>query len=330
MDYKPLIIIFILATQSAAQTTFDPLTISVGARAMGMGKAYVAVAEHGDTIFTNPAGLGEIDSFRFTSMAARIMEEVDYTVLGGVYPLGKKSAVGLGYAAASTSGIDIRDARGTYLRKSNYGNSVLLVSYGRKLAEKTSLGLNLKYYIQEANEITDGNGSAVNLDVGYLQKGLGWFSIGAVAENVLRSSKLRYENGEEEELPLLVKLGTRLHIMGEEFESAVFSPIKLVAVADINLNLQSSEPTTAHLGMELSPNPNLTLRAGIDQDPKGAGVQNYLTSGVSVHLAGIGFHYAYHPYTETDLNAVHYFSVSFDERGWPQEGPPDAFLGSVR
>ena len=59
-----LLFILTLITSASAQTTFDPLSIAVGARALGMGKAYVAVAEDGDTIFTNPAGLGEIDTFK--------------------------------------------------------------------------------------------------------------------------------------------------------------------------------------------------------------------------------------------------------------------------
>ncbi len=318
MGYKPLIIIFILATQSVAQTTFDPLAIAVGARAMGMGKAYTAVAEEGDAIFTNPAGLGEIDSFQFTSMSTKLMEEVNYTMLGGVYPLGGRSALGFGYAAATVGGIELRNVYGDYLKKSDLSESVFLISYGRKLAEKLSLGVNLKYYSRSANELTDGNGSGLNLDVGLLQKGLGWFAFGVVGKNVLTSTRIRHQNGEEEALPSSVKVGTRMHIMGKEFESAIFSPVKLVAVADADLNLQGSRQTVTHAGIELSPIQNLTLRAGIDQDP---------TFGVTLRFAGLGFHYAYHPYAELDCYTAHYFTLSFDERGWPHPGPPDIFLG---
>lgn len=323
MGHKSLIVLIamLIVTPCIAQTTFDPMSIGVGARAMGMGKAYTAVAEEGDAIFTNPAGLGEIDSFQFTSMSAKILEDVNYTVLGGVYPLGKKSALGIGYASASISGIDIRDAGGTYIKKSNFGNSVFLASYGRKLTEKLSLGVNLKYFSQQANELGDGNGTGMNLDIGFLQKGLGWLSLGAVGKNILTSGKIRYNNGEEEALPMIVKIGTRMHILGKEFEAAIFSPFKLIAVADVDLSLRSPRSATTHTGIELSSSQNLTLRAGVDQDK--------LTGGVSLRFAGLGFHYAYHPYAETEQSAAHYFSISFDERGWPFEGPPDIFLGST-
>ncbi|MBU0671968.1 MAG: PorV/PorQ family protein [Candidatus Margulisbacteria bacterium] len=302
------------------------MAIGVGARALGMGKAYVAVAENSDTIFNNPAGLGEIDAFEFTSMSGSLLEEVQYTVLGGVYPLGERSAIGIGYAAAAVTAIDIRDTAGTLLQRSNFGNSVLLASYGRKLSEKVSLGINLKFFSQDGNELNDAYGSGMNIDVGFLQKGLGWLSFGLVGQNLLSSGKIHYRSGQEEDLPLSIKIGTRMFLMGEEFESAILSPLELTAVADADLSLQSAKPTTTHLGLEFSPNHFLTLRGGMDQDPQPNGIQNNFTFGVSLNFAGIGFHYAYHPYGNFANNATSYFSLSLDERGWPLDGFPETFF----
>jgi hypothetical protein len=316
-----------LAAPASAQTTFDPLSIGVGARALGMGKACVAVAEEGDTIFTNPAGLGEIDSFKFMSMSGSVLEDVNYTILGGVYPLGERSAMGIGYAAAAVSGIELRDSYGTLQTTSNFGNSVFLASYGRKLTEKLSLGINFKYYSQGGSENSSGNGTGMNLDVGFLQKGLGWISLGVVGQNALSSGRIQYKNGEKEDLPRTLKIGTRLYVMGAGFEAARLSPIELFANVDAEISLQGSIPTTLHTGLELSPAPGLTLRAGVDQDPKAGRIESNSTYGVSLKFAGIGFHYAYHSYTEFSRNATSYFSLSFDERGWPFEGLPDIFLG---
>ncbi|MFC1571277.1 PorV/PorQ family protein [Candidatus Margulisiibacteriota bacterium] len=312
----------VIVSWSLAQTTFDPLTVGVGARALGMGKAYVAVAEDGDTIFFNPAGLGEIDTFQFSSMSGTIMEDVNYTMLGGVYPLGAKSALGIGYTAATVSGIELRDAAGTYSEKTTFGSSVLFASYGRKLSEKFSLGINLKFFSQDATTANRADGSGINLDVGILQKGVEWLSIGVVGQNLLGSSKIRYNDSYEENLPLGLKVGTKLHLLGSKFQAALLSPIELVAVADADLNLRASDPTTTHLGLELSPSSLLTLRAGIDQDPKPGGVQNNATYGVSLKYAGVGFHYAYHAYTNFPENNSHFFSLSFNERGWPLEDLP--------
>ena len=326
-----LIILISLITFNCAfaQISFDPMSLSVGAKAMGMGNAYVAVAEDCETIFSNPAGLGEIDSFRFTSMSATILEDIQYTLLGGVYPLGERSAIGIGYVSTGVNGVEIRDANGFYIRRADYSKNLFIFSYGKKFTDKFSLGLNVKHYSESATALGNGDGWGLNADIGLLQKGLGCFSIGAVGQNIINTGKIQYKNGEEGKLPSNIKVGTKLHIMGNEFEAAILSPIKLSAMLDANISLQAAEPNSLHWGIEYSPSSYLSFRTGIDQSPKAGGMENNLTYGVSLMVVGLGFHYAYHPYTEYSDNISHYFSISFDERGWPFEGVPDTFLGST-
>lgn len=316
MDYKPLIVVLLLSTQSLAQTAFDPLTVGIGARALGMGGAYVAVAEDGDALFNNPAGLGEIDSVKFTSMAGNLLEDVNYTVLGGIYPFGNKFAAGIGYTGSFVSGIEIRDSAGTYSRKANYGNSVAFASFGKKLTEKFSLGMNVKYYFIDGTEIDSGDGRGWNLDVGLLQKGWDWLSLGVVGLNLIDSARINYQNGIVERLPLKIKAGGKAYLLGSNYGAAAFSPLELSLAADLRYDLQETKLMTTHLGVEFSPNPYLILRTGSDQ--------NTLTGGLSFKLAGISFHYAYHPFGD---NFAHFFSLAVDERGWPAEEPPDVFIG---
>jgi hypothetical protein len=294
-----------------------------------MGKAYIAVAEEGDTIFSNPAGLGEIDAFQFTSMAGNVMEDVHYTMLGGVYPLGKKAAFGLGYIGANVSGIEIRNAAGTLQNYSNYGNNVFFFSFAKKLAENISLGFNLKYFSQ-AGSNGESQGTGINLDVGYLQKDLGWLSLGAVGQNILGSAKINYNNGITENMPSIIKIGAKMYLLGERFNAAFLSPVQLIAATDVDINLQTMRTATCHLGGELSPSPFITLRVGLDQDPIPGGVQSNFTGGVSLKFSGVGLHYAYHPYAETPENTSHYFSLSFNEGLWANEGEQDIFMGLLQ
>jgi len=321
-----LLIGSLLIVNSVAATTFDPMLIGAGARSLGMGKAYVAIGEDGDTIFNNPAGLGEIDSFKFISMSGKILEDASYTMLGWAYPLGNKQAFGIGYVGAQISGIELREADGTFTKKSNFGNNLLFLSYGKKISEQYSLGINLKYFYQDGSETNDGDGVGSNLDVGILQSSLSWISFGLVGQNILSSGKVRYAGSQEESLSRLIKVGTKMYLLGEKFNAAEFYPVEFTLAADATMNLEGLEPVTLHIGAELSPIEILTLRAGMDQDPIPGGVQSNLTSGVSLKLAGVGFHYAYHPYTGFAANTAHYLSISFDERGWPYEGPSETFL----
>lgn len=320
-------VVYLLLLPAFAQTSFDSMTIGVGARSLGMGRTFMGVGEDGDALFSNPAGLGKIDSLRISSMSGNLLEEVRYLVLGGVYPLGKQSAVGVGYVGDFISGIELRDIRGnpTIVGNSsgqaNFSHNAYFFAYGRKLIEGLSAGLNLKYFAVEGSTTTAGDGKGWNVDVGLLQNSLDWINFGVVAQNLLTSSKLNYQNGEIESFPPKFKAGLRLSILGKEFNSKLVYPYDLTLSFDAAYNLKQAKPLATHLGIEFNPNDYLALRTGIDEGD--------VTAGVGLKFFGVGLHYAYHFYGDIAENAGHYFSLTFDERGWPAEGLPDVFIGSI-
>ncbi len=110
MKYRSIIILIIILLSLTAGKAVadgvvtDPSYIGVGARALGMGKAYVAVAEDADAIFMNPAGLAKIGPMKLTSMYANLIGDVRYVVAGGVHPLGI-GAIGLGFIGTNAGDI---------------------------------------------------------------------------------------------------------------------------------------------------------------------------------------------------------------------------------
>jgi hypothetical protein len=170
LKYLPLALALLLCLggRSPAATAFDPLAVGIGARSLGLGGANAALFDSADTLFGNPAGLGEIDTINFTSLAGNLLEDATYTVLGGAWPLGGRAAIGFGYAGAFVSGIDVRDGLGTLQRRANYGSSVVCLGYGRKLSDRFSWGASLKYYASDGTEFDGGDGRGWNLDVGLL------------------------------------------------------------------------------------------------------------------------------------------------------------------
>lgn len=224
--------------------------------------------------------------------------------------------MGIGYAGAFVSGIELRDNYGIPSRKANYGNSAAFLAFGKKLSEKISLGASLKYYFIDGTEINAGDGKGWNADFGIFSQGLEWLSLGLVGQNLLSSAKIDYQNGRSENLPMEVKAGAKMYLLGSGFNAAVVSPIELSLSVDTHFDFQEARSMTMHYGMEFSPSSFLTLRAGSDQGNP--------TAGLSLRFAGLGFHYAYHPYGEFISGS--YFSITFDERGWPPEGPSDVFL----
>ena len=324
MGHQPLSLLLsgLLATAVCAQTTFDPLAISVGARALGMGKACVATADDGDALFSNPAALGEMDSFKFTTMSGNLLEDVHYLALSGVYPLGQRSAFGFGYAGVFVPGIDLRSINNAplSLAQANFGDSVALATYGRKLSDSTSVGLSLKYYMVDGSEIDSGDGKGWNLDLGLMQKGTDWLSLALVGQNVLSSSRINYQNGETEDLSTKVKAGANMHLFGSSFNAAFFSPVEIALLVDLAFDLKQVSSPLPQVGLEISPNQTFSIRAGLDRDQP--------TVGISLRYAGLGCHYAYHSFSDFNDNAGHFFSLSFDERGWPPENAPNSNIAA--
>ena len=312
-----LIIVICAAGAALADgTTSDPMTIGVGARPLGMGKAYVAVAEDGDAIFMNPAGLARSLNPKLTSMYASLMGDINYVVIGGVYPYGAKSAIGAGYIGSSLDGIPLTNSSGASIGTGRWGNNVMFLSYGTYLSElglnlgqDVLLGANLKYFSTSgsggASGEANGTGTGYDLDFGALYPVNPYIMVGADLQNALPASmgKITYASGASDALQHTLKLGAKINLIGDENAAISSNDIrKLYGAIDYDYNFKS-QPDVLHLGAEFWPTSNLALRAGLDgSDP---------TAGLGIRISGLEFNYAYHPYAGVNENTTHYFSIGY-------------------
>lgn len=315
-------------------SSIDPTYIGVGARPLGMGKAYVGVAEDADSIFLNPAGLARFRNLKIMSMYSNLMGDVNYQVVGAAMPL-EIGSVGLGYIASRVDNIWIfgPDAGAptptpTPLGLGSQTSSVTFVSYGMPLStilpfgKNLYVGANLKFFNQTADgteEASGGNGKGMDLDLGILYTPKTWLSLGLNQQNILPSSMggvITYRNGIEESIPTLTKLGANVNLLGSRDKALINAPVKLNLAMDADLDLQYRKPAGFHIGAELWPVKNyVALRLGLDKDPTPGSVNPAeganLTYGVGLRLAGFAFDYAYHPYSSLPENSTHFFSVSY-------------------
>jgi len=321
------------ASLAATYTAIDPSAIGVGARSLGMGKAYVAVAEDAESIFMNPGGLGRMKTMKLTSMASSLMGDVNYAVLAGTYPL-EVGSLGIGYIGSRVDDIWVlgRNAVSSthYASPSamgGYSNSVLSVAYGLPLETVTPLGrniyvgANLKYFDQNGSGTDDASsasGHGIDLDLGILYTPNPWLSLGLDQQNILPAGmggSIAFKSGIEESIPSVTKLGAKVNVLGPQDKALLNSSVKLNVAADADMYLQTGRPAAVHLGAEFWPMDILAVRAGIDRDPvpgtAGITEGTNMTYGVGLRLNGIEFDYAYHPYSGIQENATHYFSVSF-------------------
>src|SRR3989338_764250 len=72
--------LLLVAGSAGAQQfmAWDPSRHTPNARTLGLGRAFVGLADDTAAIYTNPAGLAEHDNWEFSSMSGRFVDEFSY------------------------------------------------------------------------------------------------------------------------------------------------------------------------------------------------------------------------------------------------------------
>jgi tetratricopeptide (TPR) repeat protein len=157
--------------------TRSNFTMGFGARAMGMGNAFVAMADDPTAVYWNPAGLDYIFQQSLTFFHASLPEGGLYDFLGYAYPTLDLGTFALGIGRIGTGDIDQYNIAGEKIGGSfSYDNYRLYLSYGLKLPYNISAGLSIKvlrqgfYNLSLVEYSGDVNATGVGMDLGILYK----------------------------------------------------------------------------------------------------------------------------------------------------------------
>lgn len=102
-----VLIVFISSAYSAEKYAGEFLNIGVGARALGMGGSFVAIADDATTAYWNPAGLGNIRNTEIAFMHAGMFGLDNYDFVNCIQPISKTSALGLSWIRLGIDDIPI-------------------------------------------------------------------------------------------------------------------------------------------------------------------------------------------------------------------------------
>ncbi|MFC1568065.1 S-layer homology domain-containing protein [Candidatus Margulisiibacteriota bacterium] len=341
-----ILILIALALPCAAQfVARDPTHIVPSGRVLGLGKAYVGLADDTAAIFTNPAGMVAAEGWQLSSLQGKLLDEYSFLAFSGLYPT-EYGVFGLGFAGTSISGAwattiesgsdpddPIYTIDTSQPQMGNYNNAVV-ISYANHLknikyldrlpfAERLSVGANLKLFqvALYGDGIVGGDATGQELDLGVKifppQK---WLTFGVALQNALPFSmggKLHYDSGHEESYLAILELGSAVRLLGKKDALRTLGNHELCVLADIDYHPSlPAYPAIMHLGLEWQPMPLVSIRTGIDQTPGADGnggfeIVSDQTYGVGLNFSNFHFDYAYHTLTGAPDVTNHFFSLSY-------------------
>ncbi|MGB2868976.1 MAG: PorV/PorQ family protein, partial [Bacteroidota bacterium] len=226
------------------------LSIPVGARALGMGGAFVAVANDASAMYWNPGGLAGLEKSEAVFVHANWLADVGFNYGGIVIPLHDQGTVGISFTSVSMDEMertteDFPEGTGQTF---GAGSIAVGVSYARRLTDWFSIGANVKYI----NEyIWNSSATGFALDLGTLF--------------TTPFPGLKFGAG-------ISNFGQKLRMTGDD----------LLVLKDITANNGNNSNINANLGTDPFDLP-LTLRIGIAYDILSSEDQHFTVAVDATH-----------------------------------------------
>ena len=143
------------------------LRIPVGARAIGMGSAFTAVADDGSAMFWNPGNIANFQKSTLFVHHSPWLSELDHTYMSTSFNLSGLGTVGVNVVSLRTSEMDVTTLEAPMGTGETFTASSIAagLTFARKLTDRFSIGVNAKY-IQE--RIFNSTASGMAFDIGTL------------------------------------------------------------------------------------------------------------------------------------------------------------------
>ena len=277
----------------------------IGARALGMGSAAVAIADGPSGAFWNPASLGGLDGLAVSSMYAdKFGLDIRYQSLGIAGALAENLGMGLLMIRSSIDDIPFTGDEGDgvfsetqtlYVLAGGFDLSGLLLR-PEQTRTTVAVGTSLKAY---THSLLEGRGTGIGLDVGVssgFSMGWGRLKMSLCAVDIGETA-IRWEGTDHNptnHVPWTNRIGVALGLLGD---SLWLSGQGDLAVGRPHLNRM-------RIGVEYSPILGLSGRVGATFAPDG---NVKFTAGGSISWHGLRIDYAFLP--NGVLGDTHVFSL---------------------
>ncbi|RMF07411.1 MAG: hypothetical protein D6762_07570 [Candidatus Neomarinimicrobiota bacterium] len=166
---------FVRHVSKVGTTAATFLEIGVGARAGGLGEAFVSVANDVTALYWNPAGMSELTHPQATFYHSPWLVDIRYDFAGTVIPLPSNGTVGLFYTGVTMDDEPVRtvfypEGTGEYFQA---GNVAFGLAYSRRLTDRFSFGVTVKE-IQEQIWHMHSRSTAIDIGTLFRTRNRGW------------------------------------------------------------------------------------------------------------------------------------------------------------
>jgi len=194
--------------------TESNFSLGFGARAIGMGQAFTALADDPTAVFWNPAGLEYIPQQSATFFHTTLFEGVQYDFLGYAYPTLDLGTFGFGIGRLGVTDIMERNEFGELVGRFSHDEIQAFFSYAKELPWNITPGITVRWLRKGWNNLSQGDliDTGIGADLGVMYRP-GWlgsalvqdWSFGLSLRNLFAP---QIKEGEQiDEFPLTSKLG---------------------------------------------------------------------------------------------------------------------------
>jgi len=237
------------ASETDVGTTGGSVTkISIGARAAGMGNAFVGVADGVNCVYWNPAGLGIIERTQFSATHTEWLADTRYEWAGLAQSFTKWVTIGMDAAIFYTGQIPrtIESSVGDYEEDGvfEYNNTNFRLAIGSGAYRKVRIGASFQVFQQEVDyerivkqQVPDRKARSTFANLGILYQPTDKLRIGVSIQNIGNGIKGLGEKNEQ--LPRIIRLGVAYttRVVREELpieqETQKQSGNKLIIAGDV-------------------------------------------------------------------------------------------------
>jgi len=254
---------------------FSAFKNGIGARALAMGGAFVAVADDATATLWNPAGLAQLEDTRLTGMSTDLYGlGITHQYIGAVTTFANLG-IGLGWERASIDG-QVVDEGGELGSAFTWVEQAIVGSLATNVLDVAMAGANVKYYLAD-NGLGDG-ATGFGFDLGLLVSLGDMFVIGVNAQD-LAGSSLAWDGGATDVISGLYKAGLAMKLADG----------RLILATDVDFD--GSDLGNTHVGAEFHVIDALALRGGVVLT--NSFQDYYFTVGAGINVAGLYVDAAY-------------------------------------